>query len=80
MDFFQNIREPRTLPKYLTEKQQKALVKASRIINHRPQRDNWMRERDYLMIVFFLDTGLRVAGRSARLRFRILIYKPESCG
>lgn len=61
LEFFQNIRGAKTLPYYLKETQQKALLKVSRTLNHRPYRNNWMRKRDYLMILFFLDTGLRVS-------------------
>jgi site-specific recombinase XerD len=61
LDLFQNTRQPKLLPRYLTEEQQKALLDASQNGNHRNQRDYWLSERDYLMILLFLDTGLRVS-------------------
>jgi integrase/recombinase XerD len=61
LDVFQNTKTPKLLPHYLTEAEQKRLINASKNGYHRPLRMNWLRKRDYLMVLFFLDTGLRVA-------------------
>jgi site-specific recombinase XerD len=61
LDLFQNTKQPKLLPRYLTEEQQNALLLASQNGNHRNQRNHWLGKRDYLMILLFLDTGLRVS-------------------
>jgi integrase/recombinase XerD len=61
LDFFQNIRQPKLLPRYLNNEQQEALLKASEWMNHRVSRENWLRKRDHLMIMLLMDTGLRIA-------------------
>lgn len=61
LDFFQNIRQPKLLPRYLDNEQQKALLKASEGMDHRVSREHWLRKRDHLMIMLLLDTGLRIA-------------------
>jgi len=63
LDFVKNIRQPKRLPKYLTEEQQKALIGvASRGLNHPRQKwASWLTYRDYLMVVLLLDTGVRIS-------------------
>ncbi len=58
LELFQNIKAPKPLPRYLTEDEQNTLLLASQNGFHT---QNWLKKRDYLMILFFLDTGLRVS-------------------
>jgi site-specific recombinase XerD len=59
LEVFQNSRTPKPLPRYLTQEEQEALLLASQ--NGREQKMNWHAKRDYLMTLFFLDTGVRVS-------------------
>lgn len=58
LDVFENIKSPRLLPKYLTQEEQEALLKAAKIGNHT---EPWINRRNYLLLLFMLDTGLRVS-------------------
>jgi site-specific recombinase XerD len=58
---FQNNRTAKPLPRYLTQQEQDALLQTSDKFEYKSRRDVWLRKRDHLMIVFFLDTGLRVS-------------------
>ena len=62
LDLMQHIREPKCLPKYLTETQQEALIQASN--NGHNLKRKWASQhiqRDRLMILLLLDCGLRVS-------------------
>jgi site-specific recombinase XerD len=62
LDLMQHIREPKCLPKYLTENQQEALIQASNNAFH--PKLKWsaqQRQRDHLMVLLLLDCGLRVS-------------------
>ena len=58
-DFVTSIRASKTLPKFLTLPQQEALLLAS--INGGYHQAGWLAKRDHLMMLFFLDCGLRVS-------------------
>jgi site-specific recombinase XerD len=62
LDFIKNIRRPKLLPKYLTEDQQKALLKVSvdGYKDHPNKWGSWLKDRDRLLILVLLDTGLRI--------------------
>ena len=60
--FVARMKEPRYLPRYLDEGQQKALIEASLNSKHsRPKWGGWLKTRDHLMIILLLDTGLRIS-------------------
>ena len=63
LDFVKSLKQPKTLPKYLTEEQQKALLQASNDgSHHHPNKwGHWLKNRDRLMILLLLDTGLRIS-------------------
>src|SRR4030043_1755276 len=61
LEVFQNSRTAKPLPRYLTQEEQTALLLASQNWDGTKHRDTWQRKREYLMILFFLDTGLRVS-------------------
>ena len=57
LEAFQNAREGRRLPRYLGLKQQEALLLAAQ----NDKRDaSWIAQRNHLMILFLLDTGVRI--------------------
>jgi site-specific recombinase XerD len=62
LDFIKNIRQPKLLPKYLTEDQQKALLKVSidGYKDHPNKWGRWLKDRDCLLVLILLDTGLRI--------------------
>ena len=59
LDFIKSLKQPKTLPKYLTEGQQEALLQASNDgSHHHPNKwGRWLKNRDRLMILLLLDTG-----------------------
>src|SRR4030043_487662 len=61
LEVFQNSRTAKPLPRYLTREEQEALLLASQNWDGTKHRDTWQRKREYLMTLFFLDTGLRVS-------------------
>jgi integrase/recombinase XerD len=61
LEVFQNARTAKPLPRYLTQEEQEALLLVSDKFEYKTRREVWLRKRDNLMIVFFLDTGLRVS-------------------
>jgi len=61
LEVFQNSRTAKPLPRYLTQAEQEALLLASQNWDGTKHRDTWQRKREYLMTLFFLDTGLRVS-------------------
>ena len=63
VEFLTNIREPKRLPKYLSCGKQEALLKASNYgAHHHPNKwGSWLKDRDNLMILLLLDTGLRIS-------------------
>jgi site-specific recombinase XerD len=61
LEVFQNSRTAKPLPRYLTQQEQDALLQTSDKFEYKSRREVWLRKRDHLMIVFFLDTGLRVS-------------------
>ncbi len=60
LDLFQNTKEPKNLPEYLTVEQQKALIAAQNGDCRRTGCD-WITQRDRLLILLLLDTGLRIS-------------------
>jgi site-specific recombinase XerD len=68
LEVFQNSKTPKPLPRYLTQAEQEALLLASQNGNHR---EDWIRKRDCLMTLFFLDTGLRV-GEACQIEIKNL--------
>ena len=62
MDLVGNVKQAKKLPVYLTEGEQTSLLQASRVFRKLGNtRDAWLRQRDELLILTFLDTGLRVS-------------------
>lgn len=61
LDFVKNIREPKRLPKYLTKEQQEDLLQASDGGYHPSKWGKWLKNRDRLMILLLLDTGVRIS-------------------
>ena len=61
LDLMQHIREPKCLPKYLTESQQEALIQASSNGYHPNKWSDQQKQRDRLMVFLLLDCGLRVS-------------------
>jgi site-specific recombinase XerD len=61
LEVFQNSRTAKPLPRYLTQAEQEALLLASQNWDGTKHRDSWQRKREHLMVLFFLDTGLRVS-------------------
>ncbi|MGA2959005.1 MAG: tyrosine-type recombinase/integrase [Thermodesulfobacteriota bacterium] len=57
MEFFRNIKGGKRLVRFLTPDQQEALLKEAKKNGSKPA---WMRERDRLLMLFLIDTGLRV--------------------
>ncbi len=60
LDFVKSLKQPKTLPRYLTEDQQKVLLEASKNTHHPNKNGPYMKDRDYLLVVFLLDCGLRI--------------------
>jgi site-specific recombinase XerD len=58
-DFVTSIRATKALPKFLTLPQQEALLLAS--LNGEYREAAWLTKRDHLMMLVFLDCGLRVS-------------------
>jgi len=67
VEFIKSLKQPKTLPKYLTEAQQQALLEASKNTNHPNKNGPYMKDRDYLLVVFLLDCGLRI-GEACAIR------------
>jgi site-specific recombinase XerD len=62
MDLVDNMKQAKRLPVYLTEGQQTSLLQASGVFRKLGNtRDAWLRQRDELLVLTFLDTGLRVS-------------------
>ena len=51
------LKQPKRLPHFLTLEQQEKILKEAKKSNSKPA---WMRERDRLLMLFLIDTGLRV--------------------
>ncbi len=68
-----NLKQPQRLPHFLTLDQQEALLKEAKKSNSKPA---WMRERDYLLMLFLIDTGLRV-DEASRVRLQDLDLKEQ---
>jgi integrase/recombinase XerD len=58
MEIFKNGKEKKRLPRYLTFEQQKVLLLASQDANFNPL---WVKQRNELMVLFLLDTGVRIS-------------------
>ena len=58
MEIFKNGKEKKRLPRYLTFEQQKVLLLASQVAKFNPL---WVKQRNELMVLFLLDTGLRIS-------------------
>jgi site-specific recombinase XerD len=57
MDLFQNTKGPQKIPRYLINGQQEALlISAQNGIYEKP----WIKKRNYLIILFLLNTGVRI--------------------
>lgn len=62
MEFVKSVKEPRRLPFYLNEGQQEAVLRASKTYRKlRVPGDEWFRQRDYLLVLTLLDTGIRIS-------------------
>ncbi|MFH0789960.1 MAG: tyrosine-type recombinase/integrase [Pseudomonadota bacterium] len=57
LEAFQNARDKKRLPKYLNSEQQEALLLAARNGKYNAP---WLGQRNYLIILFLLDTGVRI--------------------
>lgn len=67
MEQVERMKEPSTLPKYLTPIEQEALVLAARNGNGAKRIGAYSRERTHLLILLLLDCGLRI-GEACSLR------------
>ena len=57
LDFFEHMKEPKRLPTYLNPTDQAALIRAS----SRWTNIEWINKRNHLLILFLIDTGLRIS-------------------
>lgn len=57
LDLFNNIKSTKPLPRYLTKDQQEALLEAAKKEKNKLA---WAKKRNYLMILFLIDGGLRI--------------------
>jgi len=69
MEFVNRMKEPKTLPKYLTPQEQEALILAAQNGNGAKRFiASYTRERTYLLILLLLDCGLRI-GEACSLKW-----------
>ncbi len=61
MEYVTPMKEPKTLPKYLTPQEQEALIVAAQNGAKPPRIGNYSRERAFLLILLLLDCGLRIS-------------------
>lgn len=69
----QDLKQPKRLPEYLTLEQQEKILKEAKKNSSKPA---WMRERDRLLCLFLIDTGLRV-DEVSRVRLEDLDLKEQ---
>ena len=68
MEQVDRMKEPKTLPHYLTPEEQEALILASQNGNGAKRIGAYSRERTHLLILLLLDCGLRI-GEACRLKW-----------
>jgi integrase/recombinase XerD len=78
MKFLKNAKEPKRLPRYLSQEQQEALLRAANNGDHPHGRTGqWLRDRDRLMVVLLLDCGLRIS-ELCNIRKRDILLDEET--
>ena len=60
MEFVSRMKEPKTLPHYLTPTEQSALIRTAQNGNGAKRIGYYSRERTYLLLLLLLDCGLRI--------------------
>jgi integrase/recombinase XerD len=68
MEYVSLMKEPKTLPKYLTPQEQEALILAAKNGNEAKRIGYYSKERTYLLILLLLDCGLRI-GEACSLKW-----------
>jgi len=68
MEFVNRMKEPKTLPKYLTPQEQEGLISAAQNGDGAKRIGSYSRERTYLLILLLLDCGLRI-GEACSLKW-----------